>query len=105
MTWPRSTVDGLLKRCDRALLDLLRRRGHPERLVMPGCQVADENAVAVLLRFSEMVGERARLLEAVEEPPVDGRDVHARAGDPLLHRLPLFVCEVRFGSHAEEYGC
>src|SRR6266480_4590150 len=52
-----------------------------------------------------MVGERARLLEAVEEAPIDDRDIHPRASDPLLHRLPLFVGEVSSGSHAEEYGC
>ena len=46
-----------------------------------------------------MVGERVRLLEAVEEAPVDGRDEHARAGDPLLHRLPFRVGEVSSRGH------
>ena len=44
--------DGLLERRLRRLLDLLLRGGHPERLVVPGRQVADENAVAVLLRLA-----------------------------------------------------
>src|SRR6266576_710994 len=63
--------DSLPKRCRCALLDLRGGGGHPKRPIMPGRQVADENAVAVLVCFSKMVSERVRLLEAVEKPPVD----------------------------------
>src|SRR3954469_3603404 len=50
-----------------------------------------------------MVGQRVRLLEVVEEPPVDQRNEHARAGEPLLHRLPLLVSEVSSCGHEQEY--
>src|SRR5215472_3266260 len=92
-------LDSLLERADRAPLDLLGRRGRPERLVVPRSQVADEDAVAVLVCVPQMVSERIRLFEAVEETAVGERHEHARAGDPLLHRLPLLITEVSSGGH------
>ena len=76
------------------------RRGDPERVAVHGRQLAHELAVALRMCGSQVLRERARLLEGVEKPPVGDRNQHSRTGDPLLHRLPFGLREVGLGRHS-----
>src|SRR4051794_214149 len=66
---------------------------------MDVCHVADQSAVARLLLLGQVFRHRLGLAEAVGEVAIGQRDQQPCAGEAALHRVPLLLCEVRFGRH------
>src|SRR4030095_1831439 len=86
---------------ERLRLDLLTRGGQAESGAVHVCEIADQDAVALLVLLGEVLPDRAGLTEAVGEVGVADRDQCARARYPLLHHLPFLLGEVSLGRHID----
>ena len=82
-----------------SLLDLLCRRGQPERALVRVGQLAHELVVTLLVCVAQVLCERVRFLEGLEEAGLAERDEQPGAGQAPLHRIPFRLGEVGLGRH------
>ena len=89
---------------ERLGLDLVDRSGDTEPRSVTFCDLLDDGAVRIRARGRDMLRERARLLERVEEPVVADRDQQPGTHRALAEGLDLFSGER--GAHGDPFvGC